>query len=119
MFDIVLRPEVTILQLAEYVPELNNELQKLGDKKEEIVEAAEVLLKYSGYIEREQQIAEKLTRLEYIKIADDFNYDNIASLSTEGRQKLKRIKPKNIGQAARISGVSPSDVSVLLVYMGR
>ena len=119
LFDIVLRPEVTILQLAEYVPELNNELQKLGDKKEEIVEAAEVLLKYSGYIEREQQIAEKLTRLEYIKIADDFNYDNIASLSTEARQKLKRIKPKNIGQAARISGVSPSDVSVLLVYMGR
>jgi len=119
LFDIVLRPEVTILQLAEYVPELNNELQKLGDKKEEIVEAAEVLLKYSGYIDREQQIAEKLTRLEYIKIADDFNYDNIASLSTEARQKLKRIKPKSIGQAARISGVSPSDVSVLLVYMGR
>lgn len=119
LFEIVLRPQITILQLSEYVAELKNEIEKTGDKKEEIVEAAEVLIKYSGYIEREQQIADKLTRLEHIKIPDEFGYDKIASLSTEGRQKLKRIKPRSIGQAARISGVSPSDISVLLVYMGR
>ncbi|MFO7843970.1 MAG: tRNA uridine-5-carboxymethylaminomethyl(34) synthesis enzyme MnmG, partial [Bacteroidales bacterium] len=94
-------------------------IEKIPNRTEEIIESAEVLIKYSGYIEREQQVADKLKRLEHIKIPPAFDYDKIFSLSTEARQKLNRIKPVNIGQAARISGVSPSDVSVLLVYMGR
>jgi len=117
--DIILRPQVKLVDIAKLVPELNNIIENIKRKKDEVVESAEVLIKYSGYIDREQQMADKLKRLEYIKIKDGFNYDDISSLSTEGRQKLKKVAPKNIGQAARISGVSPSDIGVLLVYMGR
>ncbi len=119
LLDIVLRPQVKLGEIIDKVEELKCQVEKIKYKKEEIIESAEVLIKYSGYIEREQQMADKLKRLEYIKISDNFNYDEISSLSTEGRQKLKNIQPKSIGQAARISGVSPSDISVLLVYMGR
>ena len=119
LLDILLRPQVKLKDLLNVIPELNSIVEKIEHKKDEIIESAEVLIKYSGYIEREQLMADKLKRLEYIKISESFNYDNISSLSTEGRQKLKRIRPKSIGQAARISGVSPSDISVLLVYMGR
>jgi tRNA uridine 5-carboxymethylaminomethyl modification enzyme len=119
IIDVILRPQVKLADIAKLVPELNNIIENIMRKKDEVVESAEVLIKYSGYIEREQQMAEKLKRLEYIKIHEGFNYDDIASLSTEGRQKLKKVAPKNIGQAARISGVSPSDIGVLLVYMGR
>ncbi|MBU8891167.1 MAG: tRNA uridine-5-carboxymethylaminomethyl(34) synthesis enzyme MnmG [Bacteroidales bacterium] len=119
LVDVILRPQVKLDEIAELIPELKNIINSTKYKKEEVVESAEVLIKYSGYIEREQQVADKLKRLEYIKIPKGYNYNDIHSLSTEGRQKLKKIAPKNIGQAARISGVSPSDISVLLVYMGR
>jgi len=119
LVDILLRPEVTIMQLKQHIHTLNQKIEQIANRKEEIVESAEVLIKYSGYIEREQQMADKLKRLEHIKIPATFDYEKILSLSTEARQKLKRIQPQSIGQAARISGVSPSDVSVLLVYMGR
>ncbi|OFX85938.1 MAG: tRNA uridine-5-carboxymethylaminomethyl(34) synthesis enzyme MnmG [Bacteroidetes bacterium GWF2_33_16] len=119
LFELILRPQISINQIKFALPALNDEINKIGSRQEEVVEAAEVLLKYSGYIEREQQIAEKLKRLEHIKIPANFEYEKILSLSTEGRQKLKKQKPESIGQATRISGVSPSDISVLLVYMGR
>ena len=119
LIDVVLRPQVKLVELVEIVDDLKEIVNTIRSKKEEIIESAEVLMKYSGYIDREQQMAEKLKRLEYIKIHENFDYDKISSLSTEGRQKLKKIKPESIGQAARISGVSPSDIGVLLVYMGR
>lgn len=119
LIDVVLRPQVKLSDIIEISEEFKNIIEKIAHKPDEIIESAEVLLKYSGYIDREQQMADKLKRLEYIKIPENFNYDEISSLSTEGRQKLKKVAPKSIGQAARISGVSPSDISVLLVYMGR
>jgi len=119
LVDVILRPEISINQLKNIVSDLQDKIQQIPGREEEIIESAEVLVKYSGYIEREQQMADKLKRLEHIKIPPTFDYDKISSLSTEARQKLNKIRPGNIGQAARISGVSPSDVSVLLVYMGR
>jgi tRNA uridine 5-carboxymethylaminomethyl modification enzyme len=119
LFDVVLRPQVKLNDLINHISKLKAVVEEIKLKKEEIIESAEILIKYSGYIEREKQMADKLKRLEYIKIPESFNYDKVLSLSTEGRQKLKKIKPKSIGQAARISGVSPSDIGVLLVYMGR
>jgi tRNA uridine 5-carboxymethylaminomethyl modification enzyme len=119
LLDIVLRPQVRLEELIKIIPKLKAIIDRIVIKNEEIIESAEVLLKYSGYIEREQMVADKLKRLEYVKISENYDYDNIASLSTEGRQKLKRVQPTSVGQAARISGVSPSDISVLLVYMGR
>jgi tRNA uridine 5-carboxymethylaminomethyl modification enzyme len=117
--DLVLRPQITILDLATVVPALSEKIDETGIKKEEIVEATEVLLKYEGYIEREKLIAEKLLRLEHINILGRIDYTNIHSLSTEARQKLTRIEPETIGQASRIPGISPSDVNILLVMMGR
>jgi tRNA uridine 5-carboxymethylaminomethyl modification enzyme len=119
LLDVVLRPQVKLEDIINILPELEQLVSVIKVKKDEILESAEVLIKYSGYIEREQQVAEKLKRLEYISIPENYDYTNISSLSTEGRQKLIKIQPKNIGQAARISGVSPSDISVLLIYMGR
>jgi len=119
LVDIVLRPQVRLNDLIGIIPEFGELISKIKIKTKEIIESAEVLIKYSGYIEREQQVANKLKRLEYISIPSNYDYTKISSLSTEGRQKLIKIQPKNIGQAARISGVSPSDISVLLVYMGR
>ena len=86
---------------------------------EVIAESAEIRIKYEGYIQREKLIAEKIKRLEKIRIPEDIKYEELLSISTEGRQKLSRIKPENIGQAGRISGVSPSDVNILLMYLGR
>ncbi len=88
-------------------------------KDDEIVESAEITIKYAGYIDRERKLAEKIKRLEKIKIDDGIDYNGLTSISTEARQKLSRIRPGTIGQASRISGVSPSDISVLLVHMGR
>jgi len=119
LLELILRPEISIKKIKNVLTELSLQINKIELRADEIIEAAEVVIKYSGYIDREQQIAEKLKRLEYIKIPSDFAYDKILSLSTEGRQKLKKYKPENIGQAARISGVSPSDISVLLIFMGR
>jgi len=117
--EILLRPQVSILAMAEVLNELKKMIDQIPERKEEILESAEILMKYSGYIEREKRIAEKIKRLEHIKIEKEFDYVKIASISTEARQKLMRIKPKTIGQASRISGVSPSDISVLVLYMGR
>jgi len=119
LVDILLRPQVNIYQLIEYVPQLKELYNSLPERRDEIMEAVEIIIKYSGYIDREKQIAVKLNRLEHIRIRENFNYDQIQSLSIEARQKLNRIRPKTIGQASRISGVSPSDVSVLLMYHGR
>ena len=117
--DLILRPQFGIWELAKAVPKLKERIEQITEKREEIVESAEVLMKYSGYIEREKGIAEKLNRLEHILIKDRINYDEVQSLSTEARQKLKRINPETIGQASRIPGISPSDVNILLVMMGR
>ena len=114
--ELVLRPQVSIKALAEVLPELKAKVAELSD---EIVESCEIQVKYAGYIKREQMEAAKLQRLDQIRIPDGFNYEEIQSLSTEARQKLTRIKPKSIGEAQRIPGVSPNDISVLLVLMGR
>ena len=114
--ELVLRPQVGLKQLAEVLPELKGRMKDLQD---EIVESCEIQLKYAGYIKREKMEAEKLQRLDQIRIPDGFDYAGVQSLSTEARQKLSRIRPRSIGEAQRIPGVSPNDVSVLLVLMGR
>ena len=123
LIEILNRPQITIENIAEHVPAFQRELEKAtaadSDRKEEILEAAEILIKYQGYIDRERMIAEKLARLESIKIKGKFDYASIQSLSTEARQKLVKIDPETIAQASRIPGVSPSDINVLLVLSGR
>lgn len=120
LFDVVLRPQTTLENLADLVPALRAELDKVpASRKEEIIEAAEILIKYSGYIKREQIIADKINRLENIRIKGKFDYNPIQSLSTEARQKLTRIDPDTIAQASRIPGISPSDINILLVLLGR
>ena len=119
LVDLVLRPQLSILQLAEWVPALERQLARIPSRREELIECAEILIKYSGYIERERQQAEKLERLEHVFIPESLDYSSIQALSTEARQKLERIRPTTIGQASRIPGISPHDVSVLLVLSGR
>ena len=120
LFDVVLRPQTTLENLADLVPALRAELDKVpASRKEEIIEAAEILIKSSGYIKREQIIADKINRLENIRIKGKFDYNSIQSLSTEARQKLTRIDPDTIAQASRIPGISPSDINILLVLLGR
>ena len=114
--ELILRPQVGIKALAEVLPELKAKIEELSD---EIVESCEIQIKYAGYIKREKMEAAKLQRLDQIRIPDNFNFNDVQSLSTEARQKLSRIRPKSIGEAQRIPGVSPNDVSVLLVLMGR
>ena len=117
--DILLRPQINIYDLIEKVPELKAVCDKINIVKEETIEAAEIMMKYEGYIEREKGIADKIKRLENIKIKGILKYDEIKALSTESRQKLMKIDPETIGQASRIPGISPSDISILLVLMGR
>lgn len=117
--DLLTRPQITIENIAEHIPAFKNELDKITNRKEEIIEAVEILIKYDGYIKREKLIAEKISRLENIRIKDKFKYDTIESLSTEARQKLSKINPETIAQASRIPGVSPNDISILLVLLGR
>ena len=119
LIDLVARPNVTINGLAEVVPALKEAIGKLERIADEIVESAEINIKYKGYIERERLAADKLQRLNNIHLPENFDYNSVQSLSTEARQKLSRIKPTTIGEASRIPGVSPNDVSVLLVLMGR
>ena len=119
LIDIVARPNITISGMADVLPELKEKIEALGARKEEIVESTEINIKYKGYIEREKLAADKLHRLDNIRLPKDFDYNNVQSLSTEARQKLSRIQPATIGEASRIPGVSPNDVSVLLVLMGR
>ena len=114
--DLILRPQITISSLSEVLPSLK---ERMADLSDEIVESCEIQIKYAGYIRREKMEASKLQRLDQIRIPDTFNFDEVQSLSTEARQKLTRIKPKTIGEANRIPGVSPNDISVLLVLMGR
>ena len=118
--SLVLRPQLTIAILARQLPELDARIEALpADRREEIVEAAEILLKYEGYIKREDMIADKIRRLEAIRLGDRFDYSGILSLSTEARQKLQRIRPATVAQASRIPGVSPADISILLLKCGR
>ena len=119
LIDIVTRPNITITGMAEELPELKEKIEALGTRKDEIVESTEINIKYKGYIEREKLAADKLHRLDNIRLPKDFDYNGVQSLSTEARQKLGRIQPATIGEASRIPGVSPNDVSVLLVLMGR
>lgn len=117
--DLVLRPQLDIINLAGVIPALQQKIDGIESRKEEIVEATEILLKYEGYIEREKIIAEKLLRLEHVNIKGRVDYNAVQSLSTEARQKLSRINPETIGQASRIPGISPSDINILLVLLGR
>lgn len=117
--DLIARPQLSIKSLTPFIDELQNRIDRLPNRKEEIVEAAEIRIKYKGYIERERVVAEKMHRLENIRIKGHFKYNEIQSLSTEARQKLTAIDPVTLAQASRIPGVSPSDINVLLVLMGR
>lgn len=119
LIDIAKRPQVHLDELVDEFKELQTILEKTGKRRGEIIESAEIEIKYEGYIARERNMADKIKRLEGIKLDLNLDYERFTSISTEARQKLKRIKPSSIGQASRISGVSPSDISVLLIYMGR
>ena len=119
LIDLIARPQLSMMNLARYLPKFADLINKIEDRKEEIIETAEVRMKYSGYIRREREIADKMQRLENIHIRGHFDYENLQSISTEGRQKLKRIDPETLAQASRIPGVSPSDINVLLVLLGR
>lgn len=119
LMDLITRPQVGIMSLAKHINALRQLLDSIPNRREEIVEAAEIRIKYNGYIRREREIADKMLRLENIKIRGKFDYENIKSLSTEARQKLIKIDPETLAQASRIPGVSPSDINVLLVLMGR
>lgn len=120
LFDIILRPQISIFDLLEVITPFKTFLERVPEnRKLEIIEGAEISIKYEGYINREKLLAEKLDKFENINIADKFKYSELKSISTEARQKLEKINPKTIGQAKRISGVSPSDINVLLVLLGR
>lgn len=119
LIDLIARPHLNLTNLSEIIPDLKTALEIPANRKEEITEAAEIKMKYKGYIERERLIADKMHRLEDIKIKGRFNYSELHEISTEGRQKLERIDPETLAQASRIPGVSPSDINVMLVLLGR
>ena len=120
LLELVLRPQLAIAQLAQWLPELADVINTIdATLRDEVVEAVEIGLKYQGYIEREQLVADKLARLEQVRLRGRFNYADLHQLSTEARQKLERIDPETVGQASRIPGISPSDISVLLLLLGR
>ena len=120
LYDLILRPQLGILQLSEAIEPLMAMIESFDpQRREEIVESAEIKIKYSGYIERERQIAEKIQRLEHVRIGDNIDFMEISQISTEARQKLQKIRPQTIGQASRIPGISPSDINILLLLLGR
>ncbi|HBJ76478.1 MAG TPA: tRNA uridine-5-carboxymethylaminomethyl(34) synthesis enzyme MnmG [Porphyromonadaceae bacterium] len=119
IFDLVQRPQLTIYDLMEQLPHLKEQFDIIENRREEVIEAIEILIKYSGYIDREKMVADKIKRLENIKIRGKFDYSSLQSLSTEARQKLIKINPETIAQASRIPGVSPNDINILLVLCGR
>ncbi|RHA82938.1 tRNA uridine-5-carboxymethylaminomethyl(34) synthesis enzyme MnmG [Segatella copri] len=119
LIDLIARPHLNLTNLSDIIPDLKAALETPANRKEEITEAAEIKMKYKGYIERERLIADKMHRLEDIKIKGRFNYSELHEISTEGRQKLERIDPETLAQASRIPGVSPSDINVMLVLLGR
>jgi tRNA uridine 5-carboxymethylaminomethyl modification enzyme len=113
-----LRPQVKLEALLKIIG--NDKLNALNSERfKEVAESAEIKIKYEGYIQREKIVADKIRRLESLKIPEDLDFNELVSISTEGRQKLNKVKPVNIGQAGRISGVSPSDINILLMYLGR
>ncbi|MBO5864839.1 MAG: tRNA uridine-5-carboxymethylaminomethyl(34) synthesis enzyme MnmG [Bacteroidaceae bacterium] len=117
LVSLIERPQITIESISDYIQPLKRELEKLGTSRDEVVEATEIEIKYKGYIDRERELAERMIRLENIRIKGKFDYNNIESLSTEARQKLTAINPETLAQASRIPGVSPSDINVLLVLV--
>ena len=120
LYDLILRPQLSILMLAPHIKALQEHLDGIEKaRRDEIIEAAEILIKYQGYIDREQLIADKIRRLEGVKLAGKINYADIKSLSTEARQKLEKINPETVAQASRIPGISPSDINILLLLLGR
>lgn len=120
LYEVIQRPQVNIYELADCIPQLWKLIEEIpADRREEIVEAAEILIKYQGYIQREQQNADKLRRLEEVRLPDNLDYSTINSLSTEARQKLEKHRPTNIGSASRIPGVSPADINILLLLLNR
>ena len=119
LHELIARPGISIEWLAESLPHLKEIINRPANRKQEIAETAEIQIKYQGYIEREKQAAEKMHRLENIRIQGHFDYSELKGLSTEARQKLTNINPETLAQASRIPGVSPSDINVLLVLMGR
>lgn len=119
LVDLINRPQITLENISAHIPAFKRCLDSVTERRDETIEAAEVRIKYQGYIDRERMIAEKMLRLESIKIRGKFDYASLQSLSTEARQKLQRIDPETLAQAGRIPGISPSDINVLLVLMGR
>jgi tRNA uridine 5-carboxymethylaminomethyl modification enzyme len=119
LYNLLLRPQLRIYDIIDYIKEFKELIDNIKDSKEDIIELSEIEIKYDGYIKREKEQAFKIKRLEKIKISTKIDYDKLRSISTEGRQKLSKIRPKTIGQALRISGVSPADINVLLVHIGR
>ena len=120
LYDLILRPQLSVMSLANVVPALARHLDTIEDtRRDEIIEAAEILIKYQGYIDRERQIADKIARLENVKLRGKIVYNDVKALSTEARQKLTRIDPETVAQASRIPGISPSDVNILLLLLGR
>jgi tRNA uridine 5-carboxymethylaminomethyl modification enzyme len=120
LINVLARPQISIFELKKALPRFSNFVNaEVPEWKEEILQESEILIKYGGYIEKEKEIADRLTRLEGLSLSEEFDYFNLPSLSYEAREKLSRIKPRTIGQASRISGVSPADISVLTVYLGR
>ncbi|MBF1079241.1 MAG: tRNA uridine-5-carboxymethylaminomethyl(34) synthesis enzyme MnmG, partial [Prevotellaceae bacterium] len=117
--ELIGRPQVNIKELIEVLPNLKEVVENNKNRKDEIIEGAEIRIKYKGYIHREKLVAEKMHRLEDIKIKGRFNYSELHEISTEGRQKLKLINPETLAEASRIPGVSPSDINVLLILLGR
>jgi tRNA uridine 5-carboxymethylaminomethyl modification enzyme len=116
MFGVLARPSITLLDFAIYSPKVKEFISKYDL---ESIEQAEILMKYEGYISKEHELADKQTRLEDLVLHDDFDYKRLTSLSAEAREKLTKIKPRTIGQASRISGITPSDISILMIYLGR
>ena len=116
---ILTRPQISIIDMINHVDELKSKLDLTDVLTKEVAEEAEILVKYEGYIEKEREVADKLKRLEDVKLSPDFDYNSLHSLTIEARQKLTRHKPQTLGQASRISGVSPADISVLAVFLGR
>lgn len=120
LVDLILRPQITIMSLVPYIDALRHEVEKLEEsRRDEIIEAAEILIKYQGYIDREKLVADKIHRLEELHLPSTIDYASMKSLSTEARQKLEKIRPVTVAQASRIPGISPSDINVLLLLMGR
>lgn len=120
LYDLLLRPQLDLMTLAGFIGPLKEELESIPvDLRDEVVETAEILVKYQGYIDRERMIADKLNRLEQVRISDRFDYSAIKAISTEARQKLEKHRPETIGEASRIPGISPSDINILLLMMNR